>query len=65
VDGLLLIVERQELLLLFNFSEEVISYKDERELEKKFDSAAAIWSGPGALTDLSLQPLSAVIYEIL
>lgn len=69
VDGLLLAVERHgngdRLLLLFNFSEEVIAYTDKRKLKKKFDSAAAIWNGPGAISDLSLQPLSAVIYEIV
>lgn len=68
-EGLVLAVERHgngdRLLLLFNFSDEVVEYKDTRELDKKFDSSAAIWHGPGALTGLSLQPLSAVIYEIV
>jgi len=68
-EGLLLIVERygkdDRLLLLFNFSEEVVPYKDERSLSKKFDSSAAVWHGPGNITEDSLQPLSAVIYEIL
>jgi maltooligosyltrehalose trehalohydrolase len=66
-EGLLLIVERygndDRLLLLFNFSEEPVVYKDKRLLRKKFDSAAAIWHGPGSI-DL-LQPLSAVVYEIV
>lgn len=70
VDGLVLAVERHgngdRLLLLFNFGDAVASYKDTRVLEKKFDSAAAIWNGPGTLQEeLSLQPLSAVIYEIV
>lgn len=70
VDGLVLAVERHgngdRLLLLFNFGDAVTSYKDTRVLEKKFDSAAAIWNGPGTLQEeLSLQPLSAVIYEIV
>lgn len=70
VDGLVLAVERHgngdRLLLLFNFGDAVASYKDTRVLKKKFDSAAAIWNGPGTLQEeLSLQPLSAVIYEIV
>jgi maltooligosyltrehalose trehalohydrolase len=64
VHGSVLAVERDKLLLLFNFSPDVVAYTDERVLKKKFDSAASIWNGPGAL-ELSLQPLSAVIYEIL
>ena len=70
VDGLVLAVERHgngdRLLLLFNFGDTVASYKETRVLKKKFDSAAAIWNGPGTLQEeLSLQPLSAVIYEIV
>lgn len=64
VRGSVLAVERDRLLLLFNFSSDVVDYTDERELHKKFDSAASIWNGPGTL-DSSLQPLSAVIYEIV
>lgn len=70
----LLVVERVELLLLFNFSEHPIQYihHDEVTLEKKFDSAAAIWNGPGseapdqvtAPAPISLQPYSAIVYEL-
>ncbi|MBW8683420.1 malto-oligosyltrehalose trehalohydrolase [Chitinophaga rhizophila] len=74
----LLLVERSgdnnHLLLLFNYSNHVVSYQytGSGELHKKFDSAAAIWNGPGALAPdiatasevISLQPHSAIVYEI-
>jgi maltooligosyltrehalose trehalohydrolase len=71
--GLMLVVERGNLLLLFNFGEQDASYQCKGNLEKKFDSAAAIWNGPGATAPdentetgiISLPPLSAVVYEIL
>lgn len=74
----MLLIERtgndDRLLILFNFSDHVIPYQYTGTglLEKKFDSSAAIWNGPGTDTPdeagssaaISLQPFSAIIYEI-
>ncbi|SDG15852.1 malto-oligosyltrehalose trehalohydrolase [Chitinophaga filiformis] len=74
----LLVVERSgkdsKLLLLFNFSEHPVQYiyNEEGSLEKKFDSAAAVWNGPGSEAPdqetspatISLQPHSAIVYEV-
>ncbi|UPK72139.1 malto-oligosyltrehalose trehalohydrolase [Chitinophaga filiformis] len=75
----LLAVERagkdDKVLLLFNFSEHPVQYMHDGEgsLEKKFDSAAAVWNGPGSeapdevtsAAAISLQPYSAIVYEII
>lgn len=75
----LLLVERSgnddRLLLLFNFSDHAVTYQytGSGELWKKFDSAAAIWHGPGSTTPdqattseaISIQPFSAIVYEII
>jgi len=74
----LLVVERigkdDQLLLLFNFSEHSVQYihNEQGSLEKKFDSAAAVWNGPGSEAPdqatspavISLQPYSAIVYEV-
>ncbi|PSL28332.1 malto-oligosyltrehalose trehalohydrolase [Chitinophaga ginsengisoli] len=74
----LLVVKRSgpkdTLLLLFNFSEQSAQYvyHQEGSLEKKFDSAAAVWNGPGSEAPdqvtspitISLQPYSAIVYEV-
>jgi len=74
----MLLVERSgnddRLLILFNFSDHVITYQYTGTglLEKKFDSSAAVWNGPGTDTPdeaesssaISLQPFSAIVYEI-
>lgn len=75
----LLLVERSggddRLLILFNFSDHVVPYQytGPGTLQKKFDSSAAIWRGPGTLAPdeattssaISLQPFSAIVYEIV
>lgn len=75
----LLVAERSgkedRLLILFNFSEHAIQYmhNEDDTLEKKFDSAAAIWNGPGSEAPdqvtspaaISLQPHSAIVYELI
>jgi maltooligosyltrehalose trehalohydrolase len=75
----LLLVERSgdgdRLLILFNCSDHVLEYQytGTGELLKKFDSAAAVWNGPGSeapdqvqsSTAISLQPFSAIVYELI
>ncbi len=75
----LLVVERSakedKLLLLFNFSEHTVQYihNGDETLEKKFDSGAAIWNGPGSDAPdeakssavITLQPYSAIVYELI
>lgn len=75
----LLVVERSakedRLLLLFNFSEHSVQYifNGDGTLEKKFDSAAAIWNGPGSDAPdeakssavITIQPYSAIVYELI
>lgn len=63
------------LLLLFNCSDEQAIFLHNRPhlLHKKFDSSVAIWQGPGPTapdevaegTAITLQPYSAIIYEIV
>ncbi|WP_343672452.1 malto-oligosyltrehalose trehalohydrolase [Chitinophaga sp.] len=63
------------LLLLFNCSDRQAVFMHNRPhlLHKKFDSSVAIWQGPGptapdkvtADTAITLQPYSAIIYEII
>jgi len=75
----LLVLERTDdihddsLLILFNFSREVQVYTPPRaySLQKIFDSAETQWKGPGATApggtetgDITILPLSAVVYEM-
>jgi maltooligosyltrehalose trehalohydrolase len=73
----LLEVERSggddRVLLLFNISDKPITYTAVNALSKKFDSAADVWKGPGAAAldeaskddQITLQPYSALVYEII
>lgn len=63
------------LLLLFNCSDQQAVFQHNRPhlLQKKFDSSVGIWQGPGPTapdeatsgTAITLQPYSAIIYEIV
>lgn len=73
----LLIVERagndDRVLLLFNLGNTPASYHSDAALQKKFDSAAEVWSGPGAIAPdevsvnetIKIPSYSALVYEIV
>lgn len=73
VEELLIVQRGGTVLLLFNFSDKPVIYQhtDHTTLLKKFDSASVSWNGPGetalseitAGSSISLQPLSAIVYE--